>query len=77
MEKVRDLQFLHHITVFSGELHAGEILLEPMQTESIVDALLEHASQIIVSLQYQDVFAPGSICTYGSCHTGCATAYYY
>jgi len=50
-----DSEFLHFPYVALGVFGAAQGLLEPVEPEAVMDALVEHASQAIVPFDEQDI----------------------
>ena len=57
---------LEHLNKASGVLRAGQLLAKAVQTEAVVDALVQNAAQLLVALQNEDVAQTAFPCLAGS-----------
>ena len=69
VQEIRNPQLLHHIRVSGGKFHAGQILFEAVQAESVMNALLQDSAQGRVPLQDQDIPHTVFICADSGRHS--------
>ena len=73
-ELIFDAALKHLVDEALGVLGAGQLLLEGVQAEAVVDALVQDAAQLVVALQDQDAPIPGVVCGNRCRKTGGAAA---
>ena len=68
-ETAGDLQFPDLVNKALGIFRTGQFLFERMQSETIMDTLVQDPAQTAVPLQNKNTVFSGFLCLYGSCKT--------
>ena len=70
VQLVGDTQLLHLLDEAAGVFGTGQLFLEGVQTETVMDALVQNAAQFVVALQDQNVLNTCLVGSDSSCQTG-------
>ena len=77
IKEVLDLGLLGHIDKALCILRTCKLLFEDMESESVMDALLQDSTRLNIAFYNGNALDSVVICFQGSCHSGRTATYYY